>query len=180
MVDQGIDDAGLKAVVDDIKNKLGGDTLDAATATTYAGTAIKLLGKLAADHASIYRVDDAGIVLRDALKDKRQEIATGAAMVLGQLSEPADQQALAAMAVQTDADPVIRQANFVALADSAKRLGNNLDTPTVSKIVSIVSTEGDVSVRQAAAQALGGAESGRQSGLDADLEAGQAIRMSRQ
>jgi hypothetical protein len=150
-----IDDAGLKAVADDSKNKLGGAPLDPAAATTYATTALKLLGTIAGDHASIYSAEDAGIVLRDALKDKRPEIVTGAAAVLGQLSNPDDQRALATAALQSDTDPAVRQAIFVGLAESAKRIGNDLDSPTVDKIITEVSTETDANVRQAASQALG-------------------------
>jgi hypothetical protein len=152
---EAIDDAGLKAAAEDSKNKLGGAPLDAAAATAYATTALKLLGAIASDHASIYRAEDANIVLRDALKDKRPEIATGAAAVLGQLTDPDDQRALAAAALVADTDPAIRQAIFVGLAESAKRIGNDLDSPTVDKVITEVSTETDPNVRQAAAQALG-------------------------
>ncbi len=155
VIASGIDDSGLMAVVEDARNKLGGAPLDAATATTYATTALKLLGNIAADHASIYQAEDAAVILRDALKDKRADIASGAATVLGQLADPIDQQAIAAAAVLADNDAAVRTASFVALAESAKRYGNHLDSSTIDKIVNTVSTETDPNLKQASAQALG-------------------------
>ena len=155
VVDASITDDGMKAIVEDMRNKLGGAPLDAAAATTYATTALKLLSALAADHASIYRVEDAAIVLRDALKDKRPEIAGGAATVLGQLPDPVNQAAIAAVALPTDSDPAVRTAGFVAMAESAKRFGNHLSAASIDKLINVVNTEGDKSIRDAAAQALG-------------------------
>jgi len=156
VIGYGVDDAGLKTVVDDIKNKLGGTPLDAKAATEFSLRALKILGNLAADHASIYRVDDASAALQEALKDpKRADVASAAAVVLGELSKPDDQRALAAIALIADTDPAVRTASFIALAQSAKRLGNQLDNATIDKVVNTVGTETNADIKQAAAQALG-------------------------
>src|SRR5205085_246961 len=63
-----------------------GTPVDQTMATAFATTALSSLLTLTADHASVYRVEDAQPALTDALKDKRPEIATASATVLGRIN----------------------------------------------------------------------------------------------
>ncbi|HVX84603.1 MAG TPA: HEAT repeat domain-containing protein [Phycisphaerae bacterium] len=118
-------------------------------------TAIDLLNTLAEDHKSIYKVTDALPALIAALKDKNPAVASGAATVIGHLNSSDGQQALAAAALSPDTDPSLRAPFFVALAESAKRTGNALDSAAVNNLIKEVSSETDLPTKNAAATALG-------------------------
>lgn len=160
--------AGFAAIPEDVKDEPAiaeaaksargaqGTPIDQTAATNFALSAITLLGQLSSDHASIYRVDDALQALIDALKDKRAEIATAAAKVLGQMYNADAERALASAALSADiTDNNIRTALFKNLAESAKKNRNVLDAPGIDKLIKVVQGEQDPQVRAAAATALG-------------------------
>jgi HEAT repeat protein len=118
-------------------------------------TALELLKTLAGDHKSIYKVTDALPALTAALRDKNAAVAGGAAAVLGQLNNADAQKALATAALSPDTDAALRAPFFQALAESAKRTGNTLDSATVNSLIKVVSTENDAPTKSAAATALG-------------------------
>ena len=80
------DEAALTSALTAARTDVGNVPLDAAKATQYATRAISLLGVLAADHHSIYQVSEAVPTLAGALTDKRPEIASAAAVVLGRIN----------------------------------------------------------------------------------------------
>lgn len=128
---------------------------DADDAGKVTATALELLKDLAADHKSIYNVNDALPALTAALRDKNAAVASGAAGVIGHLNSPEGQKALAAAALSSDTDAALRAPFFVALAESAKRTGNALDSAAVNSLIKVVSTESDAATKDAAATALG-------------------------
>ena len=91
----------------------------------------------------------------DALKDKRPEIVTAAAKVIGELNSPDGERALAAMALAPETDAALRVTFFQQLAESAKRTGNALDASAINGIIKAVSANPDAKARLAAATALG-------------------------
>jgi hypothetical protein len=155
-VDVAADEKTLIEAISEVKASQKTLPVDAAVASGFALDALKILGNLSKDGSTIYKVDETLPAVRDALKDKRPEIVTAAAMVLGRLTNSAAQQALAQTATGTDiADAAVKQSLYVALAESAKLLGNHLDEATVGKLITAVNSETNADVKTAAAQALG-------------------------
>jgi HEAT repeat protein len=130
--------------------------VDAEKASQYATTALDLLSTLASDHHSIFQAGEAVPALSDALRDKRPEIATGAARVLGKINSQDGERALAQAALNTEGDPALRVVFMDGLAESAKRTGNALDAPAINSLIKVVSApDTDPKLRNAAATALG-------------------------
>jgi HEAT repeat protein len=154
-VDVAADDAAITSAVNAARADIGSVPVNAEKAAQYSATAIDLLGRLAADHHSIYPVTEAVPTLSDALHDKRSEIATGAARDLGQLNSADAQRALATIALAGDTDPAMRVIFLDALAESAKRTGLAIDAPMISSLIKLVSSDSDAKVKTAAATALG-------------------------
>jgi hypothetical protein len=154
-VNEAGDEATINAALSSARSESGNVPLDAEKASQFSVTAIKLLGDLAADHKSIYNVSDALPALTEALKDKRPEVATGAAGVLGKLVNADAEKALAAAALSTDIDAAVKGPTFLALAESAKRNGNVLDSAAINGIIKALNAEQDPNTRNAIATALG-------------------------
>jgi len=152
---QNADEAAITAALTAARNDVAVTPLDPEKANVFAATAVSLLNTLAGDRASIYKVDDALATLIEGLKDKRTDISTGVAGVLGKLNNIAAQKALATAALAPDVDPTLRAALLNALAESAKHTGNALDAASINALIKLVSSDGDVNVRTASATALG-------------------------
>ncbi len=155
VVDVGSDDKAFAAAVATLRAEGSSTPVDQTAATNYALTAIKSLGMLAVDRASIYKVSEARGALTDALRDKRSEIAVAAAGVLGEFNSPDAQKAISAVALADNPDNSVRIALFNALAESAKHTGDVLDSTSIAQLIKVVTTETDPAVRNAAATALG-------------------------
>ncbi len=155
VIQDGADDGAINTAVSQARADVGSVPLDADKATAFALEGLKLLGNLSADHHSIFTVGEAVPTLSDALKDKRPEIATAAANVLGNINSPEGERALATAAL-SDVDAALRIIYFDALAESAKRSGNALDGSMVNALIKVVgSADTDPKLRMAAARALG-------------------------
>lgn len=154
-LDEAADEAAINAVLTDIRANTGNLPVDQTAANVYSATAIKLLSALAGDHASIYKVEDAVPTLIEALKDKRADVAGGAAGILGQLASVDAQKVLASAALSADVDASLKVPFLVALAESAKRIGNALDATSINGLIKVVNNEADPAIKKAAATALG-------------------------
>ena len=155
VVDLSADDKAINDAVATLRAEGSSTPVDQTAAQGFALTAIKSLGMLAVDKASIYKVNEALGALTDALKDKRAEVVVASSGVLGQLNSPDAQKALAPTALADNPDNAVRIALFNALAESAKHTGNVLDPTTIAQIIKVLTTETDPAVRLAAATALG-------------------------
>jgi hypothetical protein len=151
------DDAAISTALQSARAETGAVPIDAERAAQYASTAIELLSTLAADHHSIFQVNEAVPTLSEALRDKRPEIATGSARVLGKLNSQDGQRALAQAALNTEApDPALRVVYMDALAESAKRTGNALDAPAINALIKLVTAaDTEAKLKTASATALG-------------------------
>jgi len=154
-IDIAADEEAINTALDGARAGIGNVPLDTEKANQYALTSVQLIGTLAADHKSIYNVADALPALSEALKDKRAEIATASAAALGKMRNIDAQKALAAAALAQDVDAGLRAPFFNALTESARNVGNHLDSAAINSLIKIVSTETDAAVRVAAAAALG-------------------------
>ncbi len=155
VIDRHADAAAITAAMQSARTQMGATAITADDASKFSLEALHLLDVLASDHHSIYSVTEAVPTLIDALRDKRAEVATAAAGVLGKLNSPEAERALAAAALSADADAALRITFFNQLAESAKRTGNSLDADSVSSLIKAVSTGPDAKLQLAAAGALG-------------------------
>ena len=151
---------GQPAIVD--AGASGADVVGALTNGTgvgdpakYAATSLDLLGMLAADHKSIYNINDAVPALIGTLKNKDAAVATHGAQVLGSLNNPEAQKALANTALASETTGALKASLLNSLAESAKHTGNTLDAVQVNSLIKVVQTEADPATRLAAATALG-------------------------
>jgi HEAT repeat protein len=153
-IDVASDAETITAALNKARADMGVTPLSPEALDAMSMTALHLLDTLAADHRSIYNIGEATTTLVDALKDKRPEVVTTAAAVIGKLNNPEAQRALAAVAL-SDGETALRATFFHCLAESAKRTGNALDGAQVSALIKVVTTGDDVKLRTAAAEALG-------------------------
>jgi hypothetical protein len=154
-IDVAADDAAIASALSAARADVGNVPVDADRATQFAATALELLGMLAADHRSIYPINEAVPMLAEALRDKRPEIATAATRVLGKINSADGEKALANAALAGEADASLRVVYFEGLAEAAKHTGNALDAAVVNSLIKAVGSESDPKVKQAAARALG-------------------------
>jgi hypothetical protein len=155
-VDIAADDAAIATALQTARADTGAVAIDPERAAQYATTAIDLLSTLAADHHSIFQVTEAVPTLAESLRDRRPEIASGAARVLGKVNSQDGQRALAQAALSTEGDAALRVVYMESLAESAKRTGNALDAPAINSLIKVVSAnDTDAKLKTAAATALG-------------------------
>jgi hypothetical protein len=117
-----------------------------------ASKAIRLLGLTG---NKVYNIAQSQTALIGVLGDKRTAVSVAAADALTALAGPKAQQAIAALAAKTGGEASTRVSAYTALATSVRRFGNLLTKTQSQAIVDVVNSKIDVSVRQAAAGALG-------------------------
>lgn len=154
VIDDHADAAQITDALSKVRAELGATLLTADAANGFALQSLQLLDTLAGDHRSIFPVNEATTTLVDALHDKRPEVVSAAAGVLGRLNSPEGQRALAGVAIPAGTADT-RVMFFQNLAQSAKRTTNVLDGSQIDAIIKIVLTDPDAKVRSAAAEALG-------------------------
>jgi hypothetical protein len=117
-----------------------------------AAGAIRLLGITG---NKIYDITQAQTALVGILVDKRVPVSVAAAGALTVLPGAPAQQAIAKLADTADGAVEVRVPAYAALAQSVRRFGNLLTKAQSQAIVDVVNSKIDVTVRQAAAGALG-------------------------
>jgi len=125
---------------------------EAADWAVRSAKAIRLLGLTG---NKVYSITQAEPALIRALADKRIAVSVAAAGALTVLPGPKAQQAIAALADQTDGAAEVRVPAYTALAESVRRFGNLLTKAQSQAVVDVVNSKIDVVVRKAAAGALG-------------------------
>ena len=117
-----------------------------------AAGAIRLLGLTG---NKIYNINQAQTALVSILTDKRVPVSVSAANALTVIPGSQAQQAIAKLADTADGTVEVRVPAYAALAESVRRFGNLLTKAQSQAIVDVVNSKIDVTVRQAAAGALG-------------------------
>lgn len=145
----------LKADIDAARQHSGTAVLTDQEASNYGLEAASLLEKLAITrgHAFDMSVSEGGLL--SALNDPRPQIAQAAGKVLGSLNSISAQNGLAMKANNAATPSDVRVSLYQSLADSAKRIGNHLESDQIGGLENTVSTSTDAPVRDAAAQARG-------------------------
>ncbi|MDP6545271.1 MAG: hypothetical protein QGH60_14895 [Phycisphaerae bacterium] len=125
---------------------------EAADWAIRSAKAIRLLGLTG---SKVYTITQGQPALIGALADKRITVSIAAARALTVLPGPKAQQAIAALADQADGTVEVRVPAYTALAESVRRFGNLLTKAQSQGVVDVVNSKIDVTVRKAAAGALG-------------------------
>lgn len=129
--------------------------IDASTALDMALQAADTLRAIAIDGATVFDHAAAVPQLIGALGSSDEGLQTKAASVLALLSSPYAQRAVAGIALDTGQTETLRVAAFAALAESAKRFGNQLEDNQITELVEIARADDDLIIRTAASRALG-------------------------
>ena len=145
----------LVNAIEQARKKAGGLAMDQAVATNFALRAANLLAKLATTRGHVLNVAPAEQTLITALGDKRAPIAIAVGQAVAMLNSPRAQSALADRANEAGAAPEVRISLYKSLATSAKFFGNRLDPGQTQALQGVVTSEKDLKVRDAAAEARG-------------------------
>jgi hypothetical protein len=163
----------LKADIDAAREHSGTAVMSEEEASSYSLQAASLLEKLAINRAHAFDMSVAEGGLLSALNDSRAPIAKAAGKVLATFKTASAQNGLA-MKANNVATPVdVRVSLYESLADSAKQIGNHLDSDQIADLESVVSQGTDAPVRDAAAEARGALD------LPADAARALIIKQSR-
>ncbi len=127
-----------------------------AVATRYDFRAIEALVKLGISQNDAFDLGLAQDALIKASKDSDASLKTLAIRALSYLNSPMAQQAIAAAAMDDSNAVAMRKAAFMALADSGRLFGGNIDTDMVKAIYELIRSDGtDEGLRETAAIAFG-------------------------
>ncbi len=132
-----------------------GKPLTPEEATDWSVRAAKAIRLLGLTGNKIYTISQAQTALIGILNDKRIVVSVAAAQALNVLPGAKAQQAIATLADQAEGAIEVRVPAYTALSESVRRYGNLLTKAQSQAIVDVVNSKIDVSVRKAAAGALG-------------------------
>ncbi len=140
----------------DIMAALGSQPINAEQSTAFALRAAHELRLMAMNRACIYDVNKAMPALKLAMQSSDNKVLIAVAEALGQIRNPEAQKLLAHAALNSASAPVpVRTALYMSLAQSARNLGNHLDSADIDALIHEVAHESDATVRSAAAESLG-------------------------
>jgi len=133
----------------------GGAALPADQAVQWCIRAAQCLGMLAETHNPVYDLTGATKSLIAALTDSRAPVQIAAAQALAKFRGAEPQRALASLAGDGKAAKEVRLASYAAATDSVRQFGNELDEKQVDALIAVVTAQGDLDIRNAAATLLG-------------------------
>jgi hypothetical protein len=145
----------LKADIEAARQHSGTAVMTEQEATAYALQAAAVLQKVALTRGQAFDLSVAEGGLLSALNDKRGVIAMASGHVLSTINSSSAQNGLAIKANDEATPPEVRVSLYKSLADSAKHMGNHLDSAQISGLETVVSSSKAAEVRDAAAEARG-------------------------
>ncbi len=145
----------LKADIDAAREHSGTAVMSEDEASSYSLQAASLLEKLALAHSHAFDMTVAEGGLLSALNDSRPPIAKAAGKVLATFNAVSAQNGLAMKANNAATPSDVRVSLYESLADSAKHMGNHLNSDEITDLETVVSEGTDPAVRDAAAEARG-------------------------
>jgi hypothetical protein len=141
--------------IEQARKKAGGIPMDAKSASDFSLRAASLLARLAISRGQVFNLNVAEPMLLSALGDKRPEIVSAVGDAVALINSPRAQGALADRAADAKTAPEIRINLYRSLALSAKFHGAHIDANQVNDLQQVVSSEKNLDVRSAAAEARG-------------------------
>jgi HEAT repeat protein len=145
----------LKADIDAAREHSGTAVMSEDVASSYSLQAASLLEKLALTRGHAFDMTVAEGGLLSALNDSRPPIAKAAGKVLATFNAVSAQNGLAMKANNAATPSDVRVSLYESLAESAKHMGNHLDSDAITGLETVVSEGTDPAVRDAAAKARG-------------------------
>ena len=155
LVEPGADAATIIAALPQAAELAAGKPLTPEEAADWSIRAAKAIRLLGLTGNKVYSITRAQTTLIQVLAGKRIASTVTAVMALTVLPGPKAQQAIATLADQADGAVEVRVPAYTALAESVRRFGNQLTKAQSQAIVDVVKSKIDVTVRKAAAGALG-------------------------
>ncbi|MHB1156684.1 MAG: hypothetical protein ACYC26_07580 [Phycisphaerales bacterium] len=128
----------IRQVADAVKSS----DINAKDAHMYAATSVGLLYDLATAGNQLFDASLAQGALIEALGDKRQDVAIGAAAVLALIDSTEAQQAIAGVAMNNSVSSTLRIPMLKALATSARRFGNRVSPAQAELLLKLVNSAG--------------------------------------
>ncbi|HUS46731.1 MAG TPA: hypothetical protein VM098_01320, partial [Phycisphaerae bacterium] len=132
-----------------------GRPLTAEEATTWSVTAADAIRKLGETGNNIFDVSVTQTALIESVGDIREPVQLAAARALAVMDTADAQRAIAGLATGKAARTGAQVEAFADLSESIRRFGNKLADEQVKVITAIVTGKDEMSLREAAAEALG-------------------------
>ncbi|MGD8450604.1 MAG: response regulator [Phycisphaerae bacterium] len=145
----------IRAAVETVSRAVGVHAITPEAGTALAMEAAETLDMLAVTHNPLFAVADAKLALIAAMGTTDPALRIKVAHVLGYLPDTAAQEAIAIIALDENQPEDMRVAMFTALAQAAKACGNQLESATVDRLVSIAEKDANLVIRTAASETLG-------------------------
>jgi hypothetical protein len=145
----------LKTDMDAARQHSGTAVMSEKDASDDSLEAAALLERLAMTRGHAFDVSVAEAGLLTALSDSRPQIATAAGRVLATLNSESAQNGLAMKANDAATPPDVRVSFYKSVAESAKHVGNLLESEQIAELEKAVSESKDSAIRDAAAEARG-------------------------
>lgn len=147
------DPDGIKAAIEAARTRGGALPVDPQIATDYSLRAAGLLKQIGTT-GGVYDLASVKPTLLGSLNDERPEVVKAVGEVLTQYGDADAQRALLARAAG-NADAELRISLYKSLAANAKQFGNMLPAEDAKELQNTVTTEPDLAIRSAAAEARG-------------------------
>jgi hypothetical protein len=145
----------LKTEIDAARQHSGTAVMSEKDASDDALEAAALLERIAITRSRAFDMSIAQAGLLTALSDSRPEIATAAGRVLATLNSNSAQNGLAMKANDAATPPDVRVSFYKSVAESAKHIGNRLESEQIAGLEKAVTESKDAAIRDAAAEARG-------------------------
>jgi hypothetical protein len=156
LCDDGLDAAGMTGAMKTASAKASGvAAMNEDEAAEWSIRAAKCMRLLATTNNPVYDLTGATRSLIASLSDKRDPVRIASAQALAQFRPAEVQRAIAALAVDVEASEQVRVAAYEALSGSVRQFGNQLTEKQVQSIIADVMGKGSLTIRNAAAQAMG-------------------------
>ena len=148
------DGEALAQAIRDARDQVGGLPINEDNAAGLAERAGVLLKEIGLG-SSVFSLEPSERALLSTLDDNRPGIQMLGGEVVAMIESSSAQQALVDSAVSEENATEVRISLFDSLAESAKRIGNTLESGEVERVLGVASNDPDVGVRTAAAHAVG-------------------------
>lgn len=145
----------VRAALERISRSVGVMAITPERGTALSQEAVDVLLGLADSRSQLFNIAAAETALIAALGSENEQLRITAAKVLGYIPSRAAQEAIAAIALAEAEPKEMRITMFGALADAAKRSGNQLGEETIAALLALAQNAEDLEIRTAASETVG-------------------------
>lgn len=145
----------LMRAIATVSQAVGAKSITPEVGASLALDSAVVMRELVSTNNPVFNVGDAEPALLSALATKDLTLRLTVVEVLGYLGTAKGQEAIAKIALDTAESEDVRVKMFTALAEAAKRRGNQLGPELVAAVVKMAESEPVMALREAASRALG-------------------------